>query len=93
MSNIIKFNNALFTIFPAQVDEVFAGDPVQVSFRKSILKLFRLILVKRHGGYVRLEFIDDQEEGNGRIRFLKCFPGSLNHCRIKVIMLLISELL
>ncbi len=75
MSNIIKFNNALFTTVPAQVDEVFAGDPDQISFRNIYSEAVQTDSGGKAGGYVRIEFIDDHEEVKWKDKVLEMLPG------------------
>ena len=74
-SNIITFNNALFTTIPAQVDELFAEDPDHVSFREIYSEAVQNDPGEKDGGYVRLEFIDDKEEIKWKDKVLEKLPG------------------
>lgn len=61
-SNIIRFNNTLFTIIPGQIDESLADDFLDVSFRKLYAEAVQADPCKNDGGYVKLEFIDNNKE-------------------------------
>ena len=61
-SNIIRFNNSLFTTIPRQIDESLAGDLLDISFRKLYAEAVQEDPCKNDGGYVRLEFIDNSKE-------------------------------
>jgi len=60
-SNIITFNNRLFTLIPEQADRSFSGES-DVSFKKLYSEAIQEDPGKKCGGYVRLEFIKDDEE-------------------------------
>ena len=74
-SNIIKFNNSLFTIIPAQIDEILAGDPDQISFRKIYSEAVQTDPGKKEGGYVRIEFIENEKELKWQDKVLEKLPG------------------
>ena len=61
-SNIIRFNNTLFTIIPDQVDKTFADEVLSVSFKKLYSEAIQSDPGKNNGGFVRLEFISDNKE-------------------------------
>jgi ATP-dependent helicase/nuclease subunit A len=75
LSNIIKFNNALFTVIPELVDVVFAGDPDQISFRKIYSEAVQTDPGNKKGGYVRIEFIEDSNESEWKESVLEKLPG------------------
>ena len=58
-SNIIEFNNALFTEIPRQMDEEFSGMSSGFSFSRLFAEAVQDDPGRKKGGYVRLEFIDD----------------------------------
>jgi ATP-dependent helicase/nuclease subunit A len=60
--NIISFNNSLFTIIPSRIDEQFEDNTNQISFRKIYSEAVQSDPGKKMGGYVRLEFIEDQKD-------------------------------
>ena len=61
-SNIIRFNNTLFTIVPAQLDRSLAEESLPVSFTKLYSEAVQLDPSKNEGGYVRVEFIPNEDE-------------------------------
>ena len=61
-SNIIRFNNALFTIVPEQVDKSLSEETLPVSFKKLYAEAIQADPSKKDGGFVRLEFITDDNE-------------------------------
>jgi len=58
-SNLINFNNTLFTIIPGQIDDTLAGESLPVSFSKLYSEAVQNDPGKAKGGYVRLEFLDN----------------------------------
>ena len=74
-SNIIKFNNTLFTIIPGQVDETLDGDTLPMSFKKLYSEAVQADPGKSDGGYVRLEFIENEKERNWKEIVLERLPG------------------
>ncbi len=66
-SNIISFNNAFFSVLPGLLDRIFPGNPAGISFRKLYAEAVQLDPGRSPGGYVRLEFIENdpgEEQGN-----------------------------
>jgi ATP-dependent exoDNAse (exonuclease V) beta subunit len=61
-SNIIRFNNSLFTIIPDQLDKSLSGEQLPESFKKLYAEAIQADPCKKEGGYVRLEFITDNNE-------------------------------
>jgi ATP-dependent exoDNAse (exonuclease V) beta subunit len=61
-SNIIRFNNTLFTIIPEQVDKTLADELLPVSFKKLYSEAIQIDPGKKEGGFVRLEFITNEKE-------------------------------
>ena len=61
-TDIIRFNNRLFTLIPGQVDEILSDETVSVNFRKLYSEAVQKDTGNRKGGYVRLEFIEDSKE-------------------------------
>ncbi len=60
-SNIIRFNNTLFTIIPDQLDKLLAGELLPVSFKKLYSEAIQVDPCKNEGGFVRLEFIPNND--------------------------------
>jgi ATP-dependent helicase/nuclease subunit A len=82
MSNIIKFNNALFTAVPSQVDQIFAGDTDQISFRNIYSEAVQTDSGGKAGGYVRIEFIADHDEVKWKDKVLEMLPGVVESLQI-----------
>jgi ATP-dependent exoDNAse (exonuclease V) beta subunit len=61
-SNIIRFNNTLFTLIPEQVDKSLSEETLPVSFKKLYAEAIQADPCKKDGGFVRLEFITDDNE-------------------------------
>src|ERR1035437_279695 len=61
-SNIIRFNNTLFTIIPDQIDNSLSDEMLPVSFKKLYAEAFQGDPCKNDGGFVRLEFIQNSNE-------------------------------
>lgn len=74
-SNIIKFNNSLFTIIPDQIDKTFAGEPLPVSFKQLYSEAIQDDPGIHEGGYVRLEFVTDDDEVKWDQQVLEKLPG------------------
>jgi ATP-dependent helicase/nuclease subunit A len=75
LSNIIHFNNSLFTVIPAQIDKVFEDDPSQISFRKIYSEAVQSDNKEKKGGYVRIEFIESDKERKWQDIVLAKLPG------------------
>jgi ATP-dependent helicase/nuclease subunit A len=58
--NIIRFNNALFSLIPQQIDEELAVPPANLSVKTLFSEAIQDDPGINTGGYVRLEFIDDE---------------------------------
>jgi ATP-dependent helicase/nuclease subunit A len=61
-SNIIKFNNSLFSLIPRNIDRLFADDPDHLCFSDLYSEAVQKDPSKETGGYVKLVFIDDDYE-------------------------------
>jgi ATP-dependent exoDNAse (exonuclease V) beta subunit len=61
-SNIIRFNNTLFTLVPDQIDKSLSEETLPVSFKKLYAEAIQADPCKKDGGFVRLEFITDDNE-------------------------------
>lgn len=73
-SNIIRFNNTLFTIIPDQVDRALAEDLLPVSFKKLYAEAIQTDPCKHDGGFVRLEFIDNRNDQKWQTIVLERLP-------------------
>jgi ATP-dependent helicase/nuclease subunit A len=74
-SNIIRFNNTLFSIIPGYVDEKLEGEGLRVSFKKLYSEAVQQDPGKSPGGFVRLEFIEDDKEQKWQERVLELLPA------------------
>jgi ATP-dependent helicase/nuclease subunit A len=61
-SNIIRFNNSLFTTIPEILDRAFSDNSGAIKFSKLYSEAVQDDPGKRSGGYVRLELIDDEKD-------------------------------
>ncbi len=76
-SEIIRFNNSLFSLIPAQIQKLFPADQLKFSFTDLYSEAVQEDPGKGSGGYVKLEFIDDEhynddyseKEGNKKLKF------------------------
>ena len=82
-SNIIKFNNTLFTIIPALVDETLSGDTLPLSFRKLYSEAVQADPGKSEGGFVRLEFIENEKDRKWQEIVLERLPGVIESVQDK----------
>ena len=74
-SNIIKFNNSLFSIIPGQIDESLSEDSLAVSFKNLYSEAVQTDPGKKDGGYIRLEFIENDKETKWQEVVLLRLPG------------------
>ncbi len=77
-SDIIRFNNSIFTIIPEQIDELLSGGSFPVSFRKLYSEAVQKDAGRRKGGYVRLEFIENSREEPWKEVVLGKLPGVIS---------------
>jgi ATP-dependent exoDNAse (exonuclease V) beta subunit len=73
-SNIIRFNNSLFSIIPAQIDDALAGELLPESFKKLYSEAIQVNPGDKEGGCVRLEFISNENERNWQEIVLERLP-------------------
>jgi ATP-dependent helicase/nuclease subunit A len=74
-SDIIRFNNTIFTVIPSQIDEALAGDILPVSFKTLYSEAVQSDPGKKKGGYVRVEFIENSNEKGWKEIVLEKLPG------------------
>lgn len=60
---IIRFNNTLFSIIPALLDSEVSGTSQSFSFRGLYSEVVQKDPGRKEGGYVRIEFIENNEDG------------------------------
>ncbi len=73
-SNIISFNNSLFTVIPEQVDQSLTEDNLSVSFASLYSEAVQKDPGKKPGGYVKLEFIDNDKENDWQVTVMERLP-------------------
>jgi ATP-dependent exoDNAse (exonuclease V) beta subunit len=61
-SNIIRFNNALFSVIPRQLDAETSGCDSDTSFGELYSEAEQNDPGRKNGGYIRLEFIENDSE-------------------------------
>ncbi len=81
-SNIIKFNNSLFTIIPSLIDNLFS-DSLPISFRKLYAEAVQSDPNTNNGGYVRLEFIENDDEKKWEKGVLERLPDIIESLQDK----------
>lgn len=74
-SNIIKFNNALFTLIPWQIDKSLAADSLPVSFREMYSEAIQKDPGNKPDGYVCLEFLENEPENRWEVKVLERLPS------------------
>jgi ATP-dependent exoDNAse (exonuclease V) beta subunit len=60
-SNIIRFNNALFSIIPHQIDAEMSDHKPETSFRNLFSEAVQIDPGEKNDGYVRIEFLDNTD--------------------------------
>lgn len=73
-TNIIKFNNALFTIIPHNLDEELSDNEAPVSFKELFSEAVQSDPLEKQDGYIRIEFIDNSDESSWRDIVLNKIP-------------------
>jgi ATP-dependent helicase/nuclease subunit A len=88
-SNIVKFNNALFSIIPSQLDKELSDYTPETSFSELFSEAYQEMPVEknknkgRDKGYVKIEFLDNTDEGGWEDRGLKKLPGIIESIQDK----------
>jgi ATP-dependent exoDNAse (exonuclease V) beta subunit len=80
--NIIKFNNSLFTIIPDQIDKSFS-ESLPVSFKKLYSEAVQSDPNSKDGGYVRIEFIKNDDEKKWEKVVLERIPKEIESLQDK----------
>jgi ATP-dependent helicase/nuclease subunit A len=74
-SNIIKFNNALFSIIPKNLDEKYGAENLPVRFKELYSEAVQIDPGKKKAGYVKFEFIEEDEENKWKEVVLQRLPS------------------
>ncbi len=73
-SNIISFNNSLFSIIPSLLDKRIDADTARISFKDLYSGSVQNDPGNRPGGYVSLEFINEEDDVNWEDKVLEKLP-------------------
>jgi ATP-dependent helicase/nuclease subunit A len=60
-TNIIRFNNSLFSIIPHQIDKEMSDHKPETSFLELFSEAVQIDPGEKNGGYVRIEFLDNTD--------------------------------
>ncbi len=74
-TNIIRFNNGLFSIIPQQIDEELSGISLTASFRELFSEAVQVDPQIKDQGYIRIEFVDDNDEMKWQETVLHLLPA------------------
>jgi ATP-dependent helicase/nuclease subunit A len=74
-TNIIRFNNALFSIIPHQIDAEMSDHKPETSFRELFSEAVQIDPGKKNNGYVRIEFLDNTDGSDWQETVLKQLPS------------------
>ena len=73
--NIIRFNNALFSVIPYQIDKEISDHKPDVSFRDLFSEAVQKDPGKKENGYIRIEFIENSDESGWQEDVLNRLPS------------------
>ena len=73
-TNIIKFNNSLFSIIPHLLDMEFFEKNIESGFSGLFSEVVQKDPGKKEGGYVRIEFVGESEEQGWQENVLEMLP-------------------
>ena len=82
-SNIIRFNNALFSIIPDQIDKELSEDKPVTSFRELFSEAVQIDPDKKENGYVRIRFVENTDESSWQEEVLKNLPSVIESIQDK----------
>ena len=74
-SNIIRFNNSLFSIIPAQIESELSAEGQVSEFSELFSEVVQKDPGRKADGYVRLEFIEGTDESTWQEEVLKRLPA------------------
>jgi ATP-dependent helicase/nuclease subunit A len=73
-SNIIRFNNRLFSVIPALIDEKLSDDAPPEGFRQIYAGAVQADPGNKEGGYIRIEFLENDDEAGWQQKVLEKLP-------------------
>jgi ATP-dependent helicase/nuclease subunit A len=82
-SNIIRFNNALFTVIPEHLDITLADEMLPVSFKNLYSGAVQIDPCRNDSGFIRLEFVESSDDLNCRDTILSKLPGIIESVQKK----------
>lgn len=74
-SNIIRFNNSLFSVIPRLLDEEASEHRPETSFSELYKEAVQKDPGRKSGGYVRLEFIENEDDTDWKENVLQRLPS------------------
>jgi ATP-dependent exoDNAse (exonuclease V) beta subunit len=74
-SDIIRFNNSIFSIIPYQIDAGLSENKTVTDFRELFSEAVQIDPGKKENGYVRIEFIENSEESSWQAEVLNRLPS------------------
>ncbi|HLP71615.1 MAG TPA: UvrD-helicase domain-containing protein, partial [Bacteroidales bacterium] len=80
---IINFNNDLFTVLPYLLEQKFAHEGIPSNFREMYSQAVQVDPGKRTGGYVRIEFVGNDEGKKWKEKVLESIPGVIGSLQDK----------
>jgi ATP-dependent exoDNAse (exonuclease V) beta subunit len=81
--NVIRFNNALFSVLPGLLDQRLENSDSADSFKNLYSESVQVDPGKKEGGYVRLEFIQDEEDKYWKDTVLERLPSLIESLQDK----------
>jgi ATP-dependent exoDNAse (exonuclease V) beta subunit len=82
-SNVIRFNNSLFSVLPALLDARLGNDGAPDSFKNLYSEAVQTDPGKKNGGYVRIEFVDDEDDRPWTKKVLDNLPALIESLQDK----------
>jgi ATP-dependent helicase/nuclease subunit A len=74
-SEIIRFNNSLFSIIPDQIDAGLSENKPVTAFHELFSEAVQIDPGNKENGYVKIEFVENSEESTWQEEVLKLFPS------------------
>ena len=78
-TNIISFNNRIFSSIPSRLDQDFVNENLPVKFTELFAEAVQNDPGKKEGGYIRLEFIEEKEDEQWRNIVLQRLPSVIEN--------------
>jgi ATP-dependent helicase/nuclease subunit A len=82
-TNIIRFNNALFSTIPGQIDYEFSDHKQKTSFSELFSEAVQIDPGNKKDGYVRIEFIENTDESTWMETVLEKLPSFIESLQDK----------